>query len=284
VTASRQVFFSVVVPTCNRHELLAACLRGLAPGQQSFAAENYEVIVSDDGAALSGGQRMKEQFPWARWIAGPRRGAAANRNFGAAHASGQWTVFVDDDCLPERGWLDAFASAARSTSTVTVLEGRTTCGVEALGALQTAPVNETGGLLWSCNFAMRTEVFRWLGGFDETLGSNLEDVDLRVRAERAGLTMQFVPAAIVDHPPRALRPLLRQVAEHRTYFQFARKHGTSVGAAGLNWRGFALGRYKILRRSRNVGEAVRFVTRTAVETLLVLPLCAWWAVSVRPKK
>ena len=41
--------FSVVIPTCERNDLLARCLERLAPGAQRFSADRYEVIVTDDG-------------------------------------------------------------------------------------------------------------------------------------------------------------------------------------------------------------------------------------------
>lgn len=276
--------FSVVIPTCNRPDMLAACLGRLAPGRTTFAAADYEVVVTDDGVRPSAEKLIAETFPWAKWSRGPRRGIAANRNAGAALARGEWIAFLDDDCLPEPGWLEAYARAAQHQPELAVLEGRTISGVERMGALEIAPVNETGGMLWSCNLAIRADTFRQVGGFDEELGSNLEDVDLRLRLKHAGAETLFVSAAAVVHPPRPLRPLLRQVREHRTYFQFARKHGITVRAAGLNWRAYLVWRYQILRRSRNVGEAARFAGRSLAEAILILPLCFWWALSVRPRK
>ena len=43
------MLISVVVPTCHRNDLLARCLEGLAPGAQTLPADQYEVIVTDDG-------------------------------------------------------------------------------------------------------------------------------------------------------------------------------------------------------------------------------------------
>lgn len=276
--------FSVVVATCNRPELLARCLEELVPERQKLTREKYEVIVSDDGALRSAESLVTERFPWARWVCGPRRGAAANRNCGAAVAQGEWLAFTDDDCVPAPGWLAAFAAAAQATPDLAVLEGRTTSGPVAMGALEIAPVNESGGYLWSCNFAIRAEAFRGVGGFDEWLGSDLEDVDLRVRLGRAGLRTEFVPSATVMHPPRPLRPIVRQVLGHKTYFQFARKHGVSLRDAGLSWRPYAVWRWQILRRSRDAGEVARFALRCLAEAVLLLPLCLWWSATVRAKK
>ena len=68
--------FSVVVPACARPEQLGQCLARLAPSAQTFSAEAYEVIVTDDSADESVRNLVQTSFPWAQWVAGPRRGPA----------------------------------------------------------------------------------------------------------------------------------------------------------------------------------------------------------------
>ena len=84
---------SVVILTCERTELLAKCLRPLA-----HAAE---IIVSDDGQSSSSRQLISNLFPRVKWISGPHRGPAANRNRGAHQATGEWLAFPDDDSIPD---------------------------------------------------------------------------------------------------------------------------------------------------------------------------------------
>src|SRR5438552_17841427 len=103
------MLISVIIPTCHRNDLLVRCLDGLAPGKQDLLPEHYEVIVSDDGSRSTAEKLIAGTYPWARWVTGPRRGPAANRNHGAKHARGEWLAFVDDDCLPDKGWLEAIA-------------------------------------------------------------------------------------------------------------------------------------------------------------------------------
>ena len=54
---------------------------------------------------------VNEEFPMVRWNEGPRRGPAANRNFGARVADGEWLIFLDDDCNPRPGFLAAYLKA-----------------------------------------------------------------------------------------------------------------------------------------------------------------------------
>jgi GT2 family glycosyltransferase len=273
--------FSVVIPTRARAASLAECLARLAPGRQAEVAGGCEVIVADDGVAPASTEaQLARNFPWARWVAGPRRGPAANRNCGARLARGEWLVFTDDDCLPDARWLAAFAEAADAAPEIAVLEGRTSSGRPLTGLFEIAPVNETGGMLWSCNFAIRRAAFEQLGGFDENFPApHLEDVDLRVRIGHAGWPVRFVSAAEVVHPPRALTPVWLQVRDHRSYFYFARKHGVSLRAAGLSGAAFWRGRLSALRGSRSMVEAGRFAGRCLLEAVLLVPMCAWWLVS-----
>ncbi|MHC5729635.1 MAG: glycosyltransferase family 2 protein, partial [Nostoc sp.] len=66
--------FSVIIPTYHRNDLLAKCLDCLAPGVQTLSAEQYEVIVTDDGSQTTAEEMIRQQYPWAKWVAGPRKG------------------------------------------------------------------------------------------------------------------------------------------------------------------------------------------------------------------
>lgn len=194
--------FSIVVPTRDRNALLERCLERLVPGGQTFSGA-YEIIVTDDSPGGVAKTLIDTTFSSVRWIVGPGRGPAANRNAGAAHARGTFLIFVDDDCIPERDLLEGYARAI--TDEVAVYEGRITCKDGLDSPRKTSPVNLHGGFLWSCNFAIRRDTFAQLGGFDERFPiAHLEDADLRDRILAAGQPIDFVPGASVDHPARML--------------------------------------------------------------------------------
>lgn len=224
------VLISVVVPTCHRNELLARCLDRLAPGAQTLAADQYEVIVTDDGSQSTAEELVRTRYPWATWVAGPKRGPAANRNAGTRQARAPWIAFTDDDCVPDPGWLQSFVSALRPE--VQVYEGRTTSGEPYCPLVAEAPVNLTGGNLWSCNMLLAAALFESIGGFDESFPyANQEDADLRERLRYQGHALLFVEGAVIDHPAR---PRKLGVA-------FAREQECSVllwykaGHRGLVW-------------------------------------------------
>jgi GT2 family glycosyltransferase len=212
---------TILIPTCHRNDLLARCLERLAPGGQMGArlgadeAADYEVLVSDDGSATTAQAMIEERFPWARWIAGPRRGPACNRNYGARHAQGDWLLFLDDDCLPDAGYVAGYLQAMAANPGLRVLEGRTYADRPRRTLAESAPLNERGGFLWSCNFAILKSVFEAMGGFEERFPfASMEDVEFRQRLRRCSEPFAFVPAASVCHPWR-----LTNAVQERTRYE-----------------------------------------------------------------
>lgn len=213
------ISFSVIIPTCHRNEDLERCLEGLETADarercsdsrprfiitdQSF---KFEVIVTDDGSQSTAEDLVRKRFPWVNWMEGPHRGPAANRNCGASHSQAQWLIFVDDDCIPGTGWLEAYALAVAASPKWAVFEGRTVPIGTKTRADQECPINLEGGHLWSCNFLIKRQLFFELGGFDEKFPfAFLEDIDLQKRLNEAGQSIKFVLGAQAAHPWRLRR-------------------------------------------------------------------------------
>jgi GT2 family glycosyltransferase len=255
-------YFSVVIPTCHRNEDLAKCLHCLALGFQTLDASRYEVIVSDDGSSSTAEDMIRESFPWVKWTRGPRRGPAANRNHGAALAVGEWLVFTDDDCLPTPSWLAEFAVSAHLAD---VLEGRTSpCGERERADME-CPANETGGYLWSCNMAVRRDVFVQMEGFDESFPfAACEDMDLHFRLLDANKVVKFVPNARVFHPWRIAKGADFSRAEAKSAMRLRARHPTRVRSWGLLMKTEMTLRFLL---KRWVPEAIRFRGRGSLRSL-----------------
>lgn len=249
MAAANIPLISVVVPTYQRNDLLAKCLTPLTPGAQTLSADRYEVIVTDDCRTGTAEQMIRDQFPWAKWVEGPHRGPASNRNNGAKHAKGEWIVFVDDDCVPKPEWLAGYTGAIRKGCEV--YEGKTVCEDWINSPLWEAPVNETGGALWSCNMMIARNLFEELGGFDEGFPfPAMEDMDLCARIRAAKHPMTFVPDAVVNHPlrPANIGRKLGRMRESNVYFLAKR------GVRAKFWRDLmrpiGVGYLKRIARSR----------------------------------
>jgi GT2 family glycosyltransferase len=123
---------------------------------------------------------------------------------------------VDDDCLPDRELLSGYGQAIKRQSNIRVFEGRTYPDRPRRSLAEACPTNETGGWLWSCNFAIRKDLFDLLRGFNERFPyACMEDVDFRDRLQACGEDFAFVSNAAVCHPwrPRKIDQELRQHEE-----------------------------------------------------------------------
>jgi GT2 family glycosyltransferase len=197
------MFLSVIIPTCNRYPMLKKCIAGLLPAVQGLGSDDYEIIVTDDSPADEQKQQLAVDFPGVRWNCGPRRGPASNRNSGARLGGGDWLLFVDDDCLPQSSLLAAYREALEKNPQMLVFEGATLPERAKERMDEDAPINKSGGYLWSCNFMIQRKLFFELGGFCEMFpNAAMEDVDLRERLKQKGHSFLFVSRAIVVHPWR----------------------------------------------------------------------------------
>jgi GT2 family glycosyltransferase len=91
------------------------------------------------------------------------------------------------------------------------------------------PANETGGYLWSCNFAIRKNAFELLGGFDDNFPfPAMEDVDLHFRIKQSRLKIAFVPAALVYHPWESRTGWSRIRQRKASTIYYLNKHPTEL--------------------------------------------------------
>jgi GT2 family glycosyltransferase len=185
---------SVIIPTCDRVDRLKECLRRIAGAD--------EIVVADDSQMTETREFVQRDYKNIRWVQGPRKGPAANRNRGAQASSGDWLVFIDDDCLPGENWLSEIRKA---TNGCDVVEGKTVCPDKTNHPFEDVVENLTGDLLWSCNLAVSRSLFERLGGFDEDfLIAGGEDLELALRLRMSKSRIHFASDAIVYHPVRRL--------------------------------------------------------------------------------
>jgi len=188
---------AIVIPTRNRTEFLRRCLSKLVPYVSSHP--ECSITVSDDGDASVTREALRGEMGIVQVIQGPRRGPAANRNCGAAHSTGELLIFLDDDCIPEENLIATYQDAARKSPEIAVFEGRISAIGRAKGFADICPENETGGYLWSCNFAIRRELFNRTHGFDDRFPfAAVEDYELHFRVKQLS-TVLFLRDARVWH-------------------------------------------------------------------------------------
>lgn len=216
---------SVVLPTYKRVQDLRLCLTDLRKAAEHTPGATLDVIVTDDSPDDISQKMVHSEFPEFRWVQGPQKGPASNRNNGVAQADSEWIIFLDDDCLPQPSWIKAYLAAIHANPGDSLFEGRTLADRPQNSLDEESPINETGGYLWSCNFAVKKAAFNQLGGFDEDFpAAAMEDVDFRMRLKKAGYNPVFVEDALVIHPWRPRKPLSFEKLRYQSFLYLARKH------------------------------------------------------------
>jgi len=101
---------SLIVPTYNVEPYIEEFLASVT--SQTTGLRNLEVIIVDDGSTDRSGeiaQVWARRFPKTiKYIRQENRGAAAARNTGLEHATGEWVSFPDPDDILDRKWLHTF--------------------------------------------------------------------------------------------------------------------------------------------------------------------------------
>ncbi|MGH7877839.1 MAG: glycosyltransferase family 2 protein [Candidatus Dormibacteraceae bacterium] len=167
-------------------------------------------------------------------------GLSRARNHSLEVADGAVLAFTDDDCEPQDDWLSTLAAAFGADPALGVVGGAVVCPVERLGPLATCPVltptealydparnRQDPPLGWDwigANFAIRREVAKTIGRFDECLGAGAdfpagEDTDYKLRLEKAGVRMLSTPRSVVLHAAgvrRGLAQVLRSQSNYST--------------------------------------------------------------------
>lgn len=202
---------SVIIPTYNRPERLAQCIKAIA--KQDYPGEHFEVIVVDDGSKISLDAvvaPIQAQINL-QLLRQSNAGPATARNNGAAKAQGEFIVFTDDDCQPTPNWLSSIAQQLQANPKA-MIGGRT---INALSdnIFSTAsqalidylyeyynPQLTQAAFFASNNIAMPTAGFRQLGGFDAAFPlAAAEDRDFCDRWQQQGYPMVYAPEVTIKH-------------------------------------------------------------------------------------
>ncbi len=164
--------FTVVIPTFNRAPALSTVLGSVLA--QTF--DDFEVVVVDDGSSDDTSEVVRRSTdPRVRYIHQENAGGCAARNNGAAHATGRFLSFLDDDDSVLPGWLEAFAEALRPPESAVACCGAVHVDVET-GTTTVSLPKDMGpafdsyrALLISGTFAVRRDAFEIAGGYTEGL-------------------------------------------------------------------------------------------------------------------
>lgn len=291
---------TVLVPTRGRPTSVLRLLSRLTELEDPGVP--WRVLVVDNNATASrdlAGLRLPD-LPL-QVVHEPRAGASHARNAGIDRVATGWTALLDDDVVPDHGWLRALVAGAaqdgfdlagglvRLDPDVHLpwwLDASLQGFVTALDLGPDARPIGADEYLLTANAIARTELLRELR-FDPRLGPRPgthltnDDLDLVRRARTQGARIGWIPAAAVTHeaPPERLGPgwLVRRAyqqgrSDRRLHHDEAA--GARLGGVRAGWW-YLRERLPYWWTRRTGGRG--FLVRAGIELVRTV---GWWRESV----
>lgn len=193
--------------------------------KQEWPPEKLEIVVVENGSGDDSAQRLHTLGDDIVVIESSENlGFAGGSNLGAAHSTGEFVAFLNNDARPDARWIaEAMLTFERSprigavASKVLDWDGERVDYVSSavtwygMGYKPHAGERDNGSwdderdVLFGTGAAMfmRWSVFDELGGFDEDYFMFYEDVDLGWRLNLAGYTFRYQPLSIAYHKHHA---------------------------------------------------------------------------------
>lgn len=209
---------SIVIPVYGKLEYTLACLRSIA---RHAPTAPFELIVVDD-ASPDGSVATLRKLDGVRIIVNKKNlGFIGSCNAGAAAATGEYLLFLNNDTQVTAGWLDQLLGCFYE---------RGDCGIA--GSRLVYPdgrLQEAGGLVFNdgtcwnvgrfesrdapafrfrrevdyvsgASLMIRRDMFAKVGGFDKRYApAYYEDTDLGFAVRDAGMRVYYEPASVVVH-------------------------------------------------------------------------------------
>ena len=206
---------SIVVVSRHRPEALIRCLTGIS--QLRYAP--FEVVVVADPQGLD----VVRRWPLGaavKTVGFDEPNISVARNLGIETAAGEVVAFIDDDAVPEPGWLTHLIAPFQDHSVTAAggfVRGRNGMSwqwqansVDLTGQTRPLDINGDAPIVLSpspgraiktegTNMAFRRSVLARLGGFDPNYHYFLDETDVNLRLAAEGAATAIVPRAVVHH-------------------------------------------------------------------------------------
>ncbi|MGI9255180.1 MAG: glycosyltransferase family 2 protein, partial [Thermomicrobiales bacterium] len=210
---------SIIIPVHNKASLTRQCLNTLLGERDSLVQR--EIIVVDDGSSDLTPELLRA---YDRQIAVVRNetasGFASACNAGAAIATGDFLVFLNNDTIPQPRWLDAM---------VEYIEDRPKCAMVGSKLLFPIDTIQHAGVVFGLDryphhiyagfpanhpaanvsrrlpavtaacCLVRKDIWTEMGGFDRAFMNGWEDVDLCLRIGLAGHEIHYCAESVIYH-------------------------------------------------------------------------------------
>ncbi|HUP64626.1 MAG TPA: glycosyltransferase family 2 protein [Thermoanaerobaculia bacterium] len=214
----------IIVVSWNGKDDTLRALEAISAQERPRGIGQIRTVLVDNGSSDGTAEAVRERFPDVLTVRqSSNRGFTGGVAAGIDATSGDAIILVNNDAVPEPGWLAALTSAlAESDPDVAAVGGLIVDPTGALAdfargsmtfdghafqpgfryPLPEVDVPPAGSMiLFACggNMIARRAAWSALGGFDGDYFAYLEDVDFGWRAWLAGWRVAWEPAAVVRH-------------------------------------------------------------------------------------
>lgn len=229
---------SLYVPCYNAAEHLPRCLEGILA--QTHRPD--EILLVDDGSR-DASREIAAQYPQVSVLRHERnRGLSTARNTAFAAARNEWVAALDADCVPQPRWLASLVARAERGDVAGVGGKLVETVLDSVGdRWRRQHLSQDWGdtpldhppFLFGNNTLLRKSAVLSVGGYDERLRTNGEDVDLSRKLRQAGHSLAYDSVAEVRHLRRDTF-----ASALATYWRYRRDHTTQTTLSDVwrNWR------------------------------------------------
>jgi GT2 family glycosyltransferase len=216
---------SIVIPIHNNVALTVRCLDALRAA--GGAHIDREIIVVDDGSTDESVAALAGYGEWLHLVSLPIGGGfAAACNAGAGVARGDYLVFLNNDTIPQEGWLDALIDYAARHPDAGVVGSKL---LYPDGTIQHAGVvigqdcyprhvyegfpadhpavnrSRRFPIVTGASACIPRALFAQVDGFDPAFCNGFEDVDLCLRLGQLGYEIHYCHESVLRHWESATR-------------------------------------------------------------------------------
>lgn len=203
---------SIIVPTCNRPDMLKICIQSLIDQQTKIP---YEIIILDQSDPEKLGASSLNQL--IKFVCCDFKNKSRALNLGVRLALSDYIAVVDDDCIADKSWVEKICRALDKNGPFSIIAGRVIAGYQEKGARLSrlhddvmeeatfkkrfiTPIFKLSG----CNFGFHKKIFEVVGPFNENLGpgspfKSSDDNEWSYRALNFGFSIVYEPEAIITH-------------------------------------------------------------------------------------
>jgi len=236
-----QPLVTIIIITHDRVDLLRKCIRSI---EQKTTYKNLEIMIIDRDSRDS---RTRQYLSSLTYNVIEYRGSfnfSRINNFAARYARGNFLVFMNDDVeVLEPQWIQAMLREAQSGAHVgmvgplllypngTIQHSGVVVGVGIISSHIFRYMNPDNENYWSLHAVprecsavtaacamIRKSTFNEVGGFDERLVVDFNDVDICLRLRKKGYATIYTPRARLIHRESSTRGHREHLASDQAFF------------------------------------------------------------------